>query len=192
MFKNVTAALFIIFALISGTSLAGSPTAYVINTSSETMDKIDLATHSVTHAVTTQGSDIDCYPNQILVRNGMAYVINSGTDESQLIDLSTSATAGWINLPGGSNPYWMDFVNDSILYVSLMVTNSLARVNVAVGTIFKTNQGQVECRIGVTGVGSLTPPEYRFPNHLRDAFPSKVQPAKIVLGIGVALVGGEV
>ncbi len=108
---------------------AADMTAYVINTSGETMDRIDLVSGVVTKNIITLGSDIGCFPNQVVVRDSLAYVLLSGTAEIQIIDIGTETTVGWIDLPGGSNPYWMGFLDDHYLYISLMVANSLAKVD---------------------------------------------------------------
>lgn len=129
-----------VFIFLSVTALAADPTAYVINTSAETLSKIDLNTGNVTNNILPLGSDVNCYPNQVVVRDTMAYVIVSGTNEIQIINLNSENTVGWVvfDTPG-SNPYWMAFLNDQYVYVTLMIDNSLAKVDVnssqVVGTV---------------------------------------------------------
>jgi len=117
---------------------AADPTAYVINTSAETLSKINLTSGAVTNNILTLGSDVFCYPNQIVVRDTLAYVIVSGTDEIQIINLKTESTVGWITFSPSSNPYWMSFLNDQYLYVTLMVDNRLAKVDVISRQVVKT------------------------------------------------------
>jgi len=117
---------------------AADPTAYVINTSSETLSKINLTSGAVTNNILTLGSDVFCFPNQIIVRDTLAYVIVSGTDEIQVINLKTESTVGWIVFDPSSNPYWMGFLDDQYLYVTLMVGNRLSKVDVTTRQVVKT------------------------------------------------------
>lgn len=117
--------------IITSTSVfASDPTGFVINTTGETLSKIDLIDNSVTNNILILGSDINCYPNQIIVRDTLAYVVMSGTSEIQIININTETTVGWIYMPPGSNPYWMAFLDDQFLYVTLMLDNTLAKVDV--------------------------------------------------------------
>lgn len=125
--------MFVIF--FSSIILAVDPTAYVVNASGETLSKIDLNTGEVTNNIVAVGTDIYCFPNQIIIRDTLAYVVLSGTSEIQIINLNTETTAGWIELPEFSNPFWMAFLNDQYLYVTLMVNNSIAKIDVTTGEI---------------------------------------------------------
>lgn len=131
-------AIFTICLILAAGASAADPTAYVINTSSETLSKINLATDVVTNDILPLGSDIFCYPNQIIIRDTLAYVLLSGTDEIQIININTESTVGWINFPAGSNPFWMAFYNDTYVYVTLLVSNSLAKVNVSTHQVVAT------------------------------------------------------
>jgi YVTN family beta-propeller protein len=136
-YKLVIAGLVVLS--LAAAVMAADPTAYVINTSGETLSKINLSTGAVTNNILPLGSDVNCYPNQIVVRDSLAYVIASGTDELQIINLNSSATVGWIVFsPAGCNPYWMAFLSRQYLYVSLMVDNSLAKVDLTAGQVVKT------------------------------------------------------
>ncbi len=128
--KNPIAAILIAMTLLSHI-LAADPTAWVINTSGETLSKINLATGIVENNILTLGSDIFSFPNQVMVRDTLAYVVNSGTDEIQIINLNTETTAGWINFPDFSNPYYLDFSSNGYAYVTLLTDNSLAKVDLA-------------------------------------------------------------
>lgn len=113
----------------AGIALGADPTAYVINSSGETLSKINLTTGQVTNDMLILGRDIDSYPNQIIVRDTLAYVVCSGTDEIQIINIQDGKTAGWITFGAGENPYWMAFADDTTLYVTLLTANAVARVN---------------------------------------------------------------
>jgi YVTN family beta-propeller protein len=123
--------------MVSAVVRAANPTAFVINTSAETLSEIDLNTGIVTNDILTLGSDIYCFPNQIIVRDTLAYVLLSGTAEIQIINLNTESTVGWINFSPGSNPYWMAFLNDQLMYVTLMADNSLAKVDLVTNQVIK-------------------------------------------------------
>ncbi len=124
---------------VGAAAMAVDPTAYVINTSGETLSKINVTTGQISNNILTLGSDVYCYPNQIIVRDTLAYVVVSGTDEVQVINLNTESTAGWIvfDTPG-VNPYWSAFLDEQYLYVTLMVDNSLAKVDVTTRQVIKT------------------------------------------------------
>jgi YVTN family beta-propeller protein len=118
--------------------LPAEPAAYVINTSAETLSKIDIPSGVVSNDILTLGSDIHCYPNQIIIRDTLAYVLLSGTSEIQIINLTSESTVGWIILPPGSSPYWMTFLNDRYVYVTLLTDNSLAKIDVETRQMVKT------------------------------------------------------
>lgn len=147
MFRNI-ATLLAVAAVLSAAVLAG-PTAYVINTTGETLSKINLQSGAVTNNILTLGSDIHCYPNQIKIRDTLAYVVLSGTHEIQIINLNTESTVGWITLPGGSNPYWLDFLDDHYAYVTLLNNNSLAKVDLQTKLMVK------ETPVGLSPEGVL-------------------------------------
>ncbi len=115
--------------------LAQGPTAYVVNTSAETLSKIDLVTGTVSNDILPIGSDLFSFPNQIVVRDTLAYVVASGTNEVQVINLNTEATVGFINIGDGTNPYWMTFLDHQYAYVSGLVSNNLYKVDVSAGTV---------------------------------------------------------
>ncbi len=114
---------------------AADEIAYVINTVGETLSKINLTTGVVSNNILTLGSDVLSYPNQIVVRDTLAYVIASGTDEIQIIDLNTETTVGFISTGANSNPYWMAFLDDRYCYVTNMMNNSVAKVDVIDKTV---------------------------------------------------------
>ncbi len=139
----------IITVVVGVTSATGEETAYVINTTGETLSKIDLATSTVTNDILTLGSDVYCYPNQIVVRDTMAYVVNSGTNEIQVIDLAAESTVGFIPTGAGTNPYWLAFLDAQYFYVTEMLTNSLAKIDATTGAKI------AEVEVGVSPEGVL-------------------------------------
>lgn len=123
--------------------------AYVLNSTGETLSKINLSTGIVTNDILTIGSDILSYPSQIIVRDSLAYVIASGTDELQVINLKTETTVDYINTGALSNPYWMAFYDSQYVHVSLMVKNKVIKIDVISGTIAD------EINTGVSPAGIL-------------------------------------
>jgi len=117
---------------------ADDPIAYVINTTGETLSRINLSDNAVDNNIEPLGSADFCYPNQIKIRDTLAYILNSGTAEIQIYDIKNETTVDWIFLPAGSNPYWMDFLNDQYLYVTLFNDNSLAKVDVTTNSVVLT------------------------------------------------------
>ncbi len=131
--KTISTVLFIIF--IPAMILSMDKIAYVLNASGETLSKINITTGIVTNNIVTIGTDVQSYPNQIVVRDSLAYVIASGTDELQVINLKTETTVNYINTGAFSNPYWMAFYDSQYVYVTLMLKNKVAKIDVLSGLI---------------------------------------------------------
>jgi hypothetical protein len=100
--------------------------AYVVNTLGESMSIIDLQNQIVLQPSTPLG----LFPNDIHIRDERAFVINSGLNEIRIFDLNTQNSLGGIDLGSGTNPYRLDFVNDSIATVSMWLVDSVYFVNV--------------------------------------------------------------
>lgn len=111
-------------------ALAAGPSVYVVNGTGETLSRIAVDSNIVHNNIVSLGSDINAAPNQIVIRDTLAYVVCSATDEIQVINLRSNTTAGYIELPSGSNPYWLAFYNDSLAYVSLLTANTVARLDI--------------------------------------------------------------
>lgn len=135
--KNTLLSILVLAALVA-TVQARDPIAYVINTNGESLSKINLASGVVTNDILPLGSDIFCYPNQIIVRDTLAYVVNSGTSEIQVVNLVSETTTRFIDLGDGVNPYWMDFHDDTTAYVTCLLINSLIRFNPMTGAVLDT------------------------------------------------------
>jgi DNA-binding beta-propeller fold protein YncE len=131
---NILMAVLISLVLSSG-AFALDPTAYVLNTNGETLSKINLTTGVVTNNFLTIGSDIWCYPNQMVVRDTIMFVTVSGTDEIQMINLKTEKTVKFINTGAYTNPYWIDFGESPYLYATLLLTGTVAKIDYSTGTI---------------------------------------------------------
>ncbi|MBD3258873.1 hypothetical protein GF377_10600 [candidate division GN15 bacterium] len=125
--QHVLVACLVLLAVSVG---AADPTCYVANTLGQTLSKINLNTGVVTNDIVPLGSDLNAAPNQVVVRGTLAYVVNSNTAEIQIIDLTTESTLGFIDLPPGSNPFHMAFYDERYAYVTLLVANEIAKVDV--------------------------------------------------------------
>ncbi len=135
MKKTVTIRLAMLLLLLSVQHVAAVPYAYVANSSGETLSKINLQTNAVTNNILPLGSDIQSYANQIAVVDTMAYVVCSGTNEVQVINLKTETTVGFIPFPLGSNPYYMTVYNRQYAFVTNLVGNSIATLDLTTNTI---------------------------------------------------------
>jgi len=124
-----------ILAVTASSAVSAEPTAYVINTSGETLSKINLTTGAVTNDILPLGSDLFSFPNQIIVRDSMAYVVASGTNEIQLINLNTETTVGFISTGDGTNPYWMAFLDEQYAYVTTLLTGRLLKLDMQAMTV---------------------------------------------------------
>jgi len=148
--------LFILLLILATAAIAAEPTAYVLNTNGETLSKINLTTGLIENDILTIGTDALSYPNQIVIRDTLAYAIASGTNEIQVINLNNDQTSYFINTGASSNPYWMDFVDDSQLLVTLLFEDSLAVVDyISGGTIEK-------CYVGKSPEGVLIDGELAY------------------------------
>ncbi|MFQ5584331.1 MAG: hypothetical protein ACE5GL_07850, partial [Calditrichia bacterium] len=125
--EKVFTMVLLIAGLISGSLLSQIPqSAYVANSLGQNLSMINLENGSVIPDVLPLG----LYTNFIKVEGQKAYVVNSGVNNIQVIDLAGLTTEGFIDLGSGTNPWAIDFINDSLAAVSLLFTNEVAIVNV--------------------------------------------------------------
>jgi YVTN family beta-propeller protein len=127
-------ASFLVFAIAAQ---AEQPIAYVLNTNAETLSKIELNTGSVSNDILTVGSDVFCFPSQIVIRDTLGYVTVSGTGEIQVINLNSETTGRFIKTGASTNPFWTAFRDDRYLYVTLMLDNSLAKMDYQADTVVR-------------------------------------------------------
>ncbi len=117
------------------TAYAVDPTAFVINATAETLSRINLQTGHVDNDILPLGSDVFCYPNQIVIGDSLAYVVNSGTNEIQIININTVTTRGFIPTGSGTNPYWMACLDSRYAYVSNLLTDEVIKVDLSIRTV---------------------------------------------------------
>jgi DNA-binding beta-propeller fold protein YncE len=130
--------LCLLCSLLTASARTAVPTAYVVNSNGETLSKINLTSGAVTQNIVTLGSDIQCAPNQIIVRDTLAYVVVSLTDEIQVVNLNTQSTAAFIPTGQSGNPYWMEIYDSQYLYVSLLLGNAILKIDYITHTAVDT------------------------------------------------------
>lgn len=129
MLKITLLIVLVVSQIIYGQSLHKS--LYVVNTLGENLSFINLENQTVNSNAATLG----LYTNEIKIRGSKGYIINSGLNEIQVINLQSFSTLTRISTGTGTNPYNMDFVNDSLAVVSLLFTNKVAIINVNSGSV---------------------------------------------------------
>lgn len=107
--------------------------AFIVNTLGENLSVINLETNQVNKDAKNLGH----YTNQIVIRKDFGYVINSLINEVEVINLASLSTIKQIDVGTGTNPYGMDFVNDSVAVISLLIKNQVLFVNVKNNKIIK-------------------------------------------------------
>jgi hypothetical protein len=108
--------------------------AFIVNTLGENLSVINLENKQVNKDAKNLGR----YTNQIVIRKNFGYVINSGVNEVEVINLASLSTIRRIDVGTGTNPYGMDFVNDSVAVISLLIKNQVLFADVKNDKIIKT------------------------------------------------------
>jgi hypothetical protein len=72
--------------------------------------------------------------SQMLVRNGICFVVNALSNSIQIVDPVKLATIGEISLGAGTNPEFMDFIDDQTAVVSCYLTNEVVIVDLSPAT----------------------------------------------------------
>jgi YVTN family beta-propeller protein len=129
-------AMMLMIALFAPSAFALDRTLFVINALAETLSRVNLPSDAVTNNVAVLG----LAPNQIFIdnvrrRDTVAYVTNSTSSDVQMINLNTSASLGSILLGPGRNPWSLEFLDDSIVAVTNLLTNTLSEVDTRHGVV---------------------------------------------------------
>jgi DNA-binding beta-propeller fold protein YncE len=106
---------------------------YVENNLGRTLSAIDLESGRIQQNVLTLGQ----IPNDLLAYRDRLFVVNSQPPEVWVVDVPSRQVTKRIALPEGSNPYQMALVGSRRAYVSLLVANEIAVLNLADGRIEK-------------------------------------------------------
>ncbi len=132
---RVTNIILLLILALSGLTMAQIPfSAYVVNTLGQNLSMINLENQMVD----VNAEPLGLFTNQVVVHGENAYVVNSGANDIQVIDLNSLNTIQHIDVGSGTNPWNLDFVNDSIAVVTLLFTNQAVFVNVNSGQIVQT------------------------------------------------------
>ncbi len=119
-----------------------SANAYVLNSISRTVSKIDLETGQINNSFASCG----LYSNKLLITADFGYVVNSGDNNVQKFNLDSGATLATIQLENSSNPY--DIVSQgNYAYVSGLFTNKVYKINLT------TDQVEASCTVGTAPEG---------------------------------------
>ncbi len=100
-------------------------TLYVENSLARTLSRVNLETGVIHQNVLELGQ----VPNQVLAYRERLYVLNSSPAEIMVIAARTLTVESRIALPEGSNPYHMALVGSRRLYVTLLLANQVAIVD---------------------------------------------------------------
>ena len=98
--------------------------AFVVNSSSQTLSKIDFETGQINNAF----SPVGLYANRIGLTNDFAYIVNSGDNSVQKIDVETGQTIINIFIESSSNPYDI-IIFQNYAYVTGLFTSKVYKIN---------------------------------------------------------------
>ncbi len=126
--------LFILIIITTSVPAVELPrTLFVENSLGRTLSTVDLETGIVNNDVLTLGQ----VPNQVLALHDKVFVLNSVPAEVMIIDAISLQVLKRIALPEGSNPYAMALVGSNRLYVTLLMANSVAVVDLEKNQVSK-------------------------------------------------------
>jgi DNA-binding beta-propeller fold protein YncE len=117
-------------------ALALERSLYVINGLAETLSRADLQTGVVHNNIALLG----LAPNQIFIdnerrRDTLGYITNSVSSQLQIVHLNTGATVRTIALGPDRNPYSLAFLDDSLVVVTNLLTNTLSEIDTRSGSV---------------------------------------------------------
>lgn len=108
-------------------------TLYAINSSAETVSKLNLESKTITQNIAQTGQ----VPNKIMAHDDMIYILDSGTSDIKILDPRTDDIVRTIALAPGANPWDMEFVGLNRVYVSNWVANTVSVVDMGSGEIIQ-------------------------------------------------------
>lgn len=138
--------LFLLYIVVAISVSAGElpRTLFVENSLARTLSMIDLETGVVRNDVLTLGQ----VPNQVLAFHDKVLVLNSIPAEIMVIDAGSLQVVTRVALPEGSNPYAMALVGSRRLYVTLLMANSVAVVDLQKNQVSKI----IDCGLAPQGI----------------------------------------
>ncbi|HPN36333.1 MAG TPA: T9SS type A sorting domain-containing protein [bacterium] len=108
-------------------------TLFIENNLARTLSTVNLETGAVHNDVATLGQ----IPNQILAYRDKVLALNSVPPEIMIIDASSLQVEKRVALPEGSNPYGMALVGANRVYVTLLLMDAVAVVEIREGRVAK-------------------------------------------------------
>jgi hypothetical protein len=130
---------FLIFTFLFCFNLFGqtiSKSVFVVNSVANTLSVLDMS-RQILH-IDTLSPGPNSMPNHLVLNNGRGYIVNSGINNISVFEMATLQMVNTIALPNASNPWSMDFINDSLAAVSLWMNDQLVIVNVNKNQIVET------------------------------------------------------
>ncbi|MBI2299455.1 MAG: hypothetical protein HYU66_11025 [Armatimonadetes bacterium] len=100
---------------------------YVVNGLAKTLSVVDTDSRAATNNVINTGEA----PNQVLFDRGIGYVVNSLSNNVQRFNPTTNQAIDNIATGTGTNPFYLAMVSPTKAYVSNLLTNTIAVVNLA-------------------------------------------------------------
>ena len=100
--------------------------AFVVNSNSQTLSKIDFETGEVNNVF----SVIGLYANRVVLAEDFIYVVNSGDNSIQKIDLNNGETVSNIQVENFSNPYDM-IIHNGFVYVTGLFTAKVYKIDLS-------------------------------------------------------------
>ncbi len=122
------------FLTLSGFGQDIPRTLYVLNGLGRSLSKMTLETTQIENDVHVVGD----VPNRVYTKGQNIYVVNSTPPGITVIDGQSQNILRTINLPEGSNPYDMAFAGTELAYVTLLLANSIAVVDLQTNEILQT------------------------------------------------------
>ncbi len=122
--------LLILVMLVTGVLLWGNPQAFVVNTISMTLSKVDLVSGDVNNNFANLGSGA----NRVAIDGNFIYAVNSLDNNMQKINLETGEVVATLNFENSSNPYDL-VITDGFAYVTGLITSKVYKVNLSDFTV---------------------------------------------------------
>jgi hypothetical protein len=128
---NLLFYILLLLSLVSSHAQDLTRKMYVLNGLARTLSSVNLETGEVENDIITTGN----VPNRLQARSGKIYVVNSVPPGIQIIDSENNQNIRSINLPEGSNPWDMAFAGANKLYVTTLVANEVAVIDLDSGEL---------------------------------------------------------
>jgi len=106
--------------------------AYVVNSGSQTLSRIDLETDVVDNTFAVLGNSA----NRVAITEDYLYVVNSGDNNIQKLDRESGSTVSNIYIGSTSNPYDILIHND-FAYITGALSNKIYKIDLLTDTVLE-------------------------------------------------------